>query len=187
MSLAEFSEAAGSAVHSGRFRGQFDLARFVEDQPVDRADAKLTVALGDEIVASFTDERHIGGTAPRTATATIAVASEIDSKPRAVQYEVGDPVVAAKKSLVEAEAFLELGRIFKSMGLSKGAGEKVAEGLTRIEPIIRQAGAIPPSLIEEAFRTKWDLHITAGDYEAAIRTCELFNRLYPDKIGRAHV
>jgi len=180
VSLAEFAEVAGAAVHSGRFRGQLDLARFVEDQPVDRADALLTVALGDEIVASVVDERHIGGTAPRTATATLTVASEIDSKPRAVQYEVGDPVVAAKKGLVEAEAFLELGRIFKAMGLSKGASEKVGEGLTRIEPIIRQAGSIPPALTEEAFRTKWNLHITAGDYESAIRTCELFNKLYPD-------
>jgi TolA-binding protein len=178
--LTEFTEAAGTAVHSGRFRGQFDLARFVEDQPVDRADPLLAVAIGDEIVASIVDERHIGGTAPRTASATLTVASEIDSKPRAVQYEVGDPVVAAKKGLVEAEAFLELGRIFKSMGLSKGAGEKVAEGLSRIEPIIRQAGAVPPAITEEAFRTKWDLHITAGDYEAAIRTCELFNKLYPE-------
>jgi TolA-binding protein len=176
----EGEAAPAGPVHSGRFRGQFSLGRFVEDQPVDQADQTLTVALGDEIVATFADERHIGGATPRTATATLLAASEIDSRPRAVQYEVADPVVAAKKSLVEAEAFLELGRIFRSMGLAKGAKEKVAEGLARVEPIIRQSGAIPASLTEQAFRSKWDLHITAGDYEAAIRTCELFNRLYPE-------
>ena len=184
--LTEFVPASeGEAVpsgpvRSGRFRGQFSLGRFVEDQPVDQADQMLTVALGDEVVATFGDERHIAGTSPRTASATILVGSEIDSRPRAVQYEVADPVVAAKKSLVEAEAFLELGRIFRAMGLSKGAKEKVAEGLSRIEPIIRQSGAIPASLTEQAFRIKWDLHITASDYEAAIKTCELFNRLYPE-------
>jgi TolA-binding protein len=179
--VAEGETAAPSGpVHSGRFRGQFSLGRFVEDQPVDQADQMLIVALGDELVATFTDERHIGGTSPRTASATILAASEIDSRPRAVQYEVADPVVAAKKSLVEAEAFLELGRIFRAMGLAKGAKEKVAEGLTRVEPIIRQSGAIPAALTEQAFRTKWDLHITAGDYEAAVKTCELFNRLYPE-------
>jgi tetratricopeptide (TPR) repeat protein len=184
LTLTEFAAAAGGGdggpVRSGMFRGQFALDPFVEDRPVDKGDALLTVAIGDELVASFVDERHIGGTAPRTATATLIVGSEIDSRPRAVQYEVSDPVVAAKKSLVEAEAFLELGRIFKAMGLSKGAGEKVAEGLTRVEPIIRQSGAIPAGLTEQAFRTKWDLHITAGDYESAIKTCELFNRLYPE-------
>lgn len=182
--LTEFELAAtGSApapVHSGLFRGQFELDPFGADRPVDKSDALLTVAVGDELVASVVDARHIGGTTPRTATASLKVSSEIDSRPRAVQYEVADPVVAAKKSLVEAEAFLELGRIFKAMGLSKGAREKVAEGLTRIEPIIRQAGVIPAGLTEQAFRTKWDLHITAGDYEAAIKTCELFNRLYPE-------
>ena len=184
--LTEFVPAAegettpSGPVHSGRFRGQFSLGKFVEDQPVDQADQMLTVALGDEVVATFTDERHIAGTAPRTASSTILVGSEIDSRPRAVQYEVADPVVAAKKSLVEAEAFLELGRIFRAMGLVKGAKEKVDEGLTRIEPIIRQSGAIPAGLTEQAFRNKWDLHITAGDYEAAIKTCELFNKLYPE-------
>jgi len=184
LTLTEFAAAvegaAAGPVHSGMFRGQFALDPFVEDRPVDKGDSLLTVAIGDELVASFVDERHIGGTTPRTATATLTVASEIDSRPRAVQYEVADPVVAAKKSLVEAEAFLELGRIFRAMGLSKGAGEKVAEGLTRVEPIIRQSGAIPAGLTEQAFRTKWDLHITAGDYESAIKTCELFNRLYPE-------
>ena len=172
--------SAGDDVHTGRFGGQFPLVPFVEDQPVDRADAALTAAVGDEIVATFVDELHVGGTAPRTVTAATTVASEIDSKPRAVQYEVGDPVVAAKKSLVESSAFLELGRIFKAMGLMKGAVEKVGEGLTRIDPIIRQSGVIPGALTEEAFRTKWELHIVADDFTQAIQTCELFNRLYPE-------
>jgi TolA-binding protein len=173
-------DSPGDAVHTGRFGGRFDLAAFVEDQPVDQADGVLTVAVGDEIVATWVDELNIAGPVPRTVTARTIVASEIDSKPRAVQYEVGDPVVAAKKNLVEAAAFLELGRIFKAMGLMKGAVEKVGEGITRIEPIIRQSGAIPASLTEEAFRTKWELHIVADDFNAAIQTCELFNRLYPE-------
>jgi TolA-binding protein len=174
------ADGADAPVHSGRFAGLVSIGAFVEDQPVDQADDVLTAAVGDEIVATFLDERHIGGTTPRTASATIVVAAEIDSSPRAVQYEVTDPVIAAKKNLVEAEAFLELGRIFKSMGLVKGAGEKVAEGLARVEPIIRQSSAIPRSLTEEAFRTKWDLHLVADEFDAAIRTCEIFNKLFPE-------
>ena len=150
----------------------------------------LTVGLGDEVVAVYVDELHMSGPAdgdqasgtivPRTVTATTTVASEIDSKPRAVQYDVADPVISAKKNLVESSAYLELGRIFKAMGLVKGAGEKVGEGLTRVDPIIKQSGAIPATLTEEAFRTKWELHIVAEDFDAAIKTCELFNRLYPE-------
>jgi TolA-binding protein len=177
---SEPAPSAGDEIHTGRFGGQFSLVPFVEDQPVDRGDAALTAAVGDEIVATFADELHVGGAAPRTVTAVTTVASEIDSKPRAVQYEVGDPVVAARQSVVESSAFLELGRIFKAMGLMKGAVEKVGEGLTRIDPIIRQSGAIPAALTEEAFRTKWELHIVADDFNQAIQTCELFNRLYPE-------
>jgi TolA-binding protein len=140
----------------------------------------LTAAVGDQLVVSFVDQLHVGGTAPRTATATTVVAHGIDSRPRAAQYEVADPVVAAKKNLVEATAFLELGRIFKAMGLEAGATAKAGEGLVRVEPIVRQAGAIPQALTEEAFRTKWDLHIVSDDFDAAIRTCEMFNRLYPE-------
>jgi TolA-binding protein len=113
-------------------------------------------------------------------SSTTIVSGEIDNQPRAVQYEVTDPVVAAKKNLVEATAFLELARIFKAMGLAKGAKEKVGEGIGRVDPIIRQSGTIPASLVEEAFRTKWDLLIAADDLKGAIDTCEMFNRLYPE-------
>ncbi len=181
---------ATHAIHTGRFGGQCNVAAVQGDQPIDRADAVLTVGLGDEVVAVYVDELHMSGPAdgdqasgtivPRTVTATTTVASEIDSKPRAVQYDVADPVISAKKNLVESSAYLELGRIFKAMGLVKGAGEKVGEGLTRVDPIIKQSGAIPATLTEEAFRTKWELHIVAEDFDAAIKTCELFNRLYPE-------
>ncbi|MFM9058162.1 MAG: tetratricopeptide repeat protein [Planctomycetaceae bacterium] len=172
--------AADALVHSGLFGGRFPLAPVLPDQPVNRADDALAAAVGDEIVAVCTDALHIGGATPRTVTATVVVAAEIENKPRAVQYEVADPVVAARKNLVEAAAFLELGRIFRSMGLMKGAVEKVTEGLARVDPIVRQAGALPGPLTEEAFRAKWDLHIVADDFAAAIATCELFNRLYPE-------
>jgi TolA-binding protein len=175
------AETAPGVVRTGRFGGVFELAPFQEDEAIDKADAKLTAALGDEIVVSYVDQAHIGGTDnPRTVTSVTVVSGEIDNQPRAVQYEVTDPVVAAKKNLVEATAFLELARIFKAMGLAKGAKEKVGEGIGRVDPIIRQSGAIPSSLVEEAFRTKWDLLIAADDLKGAIDTCEMFNRLYPE-------
>ena len=172
--------AEGVTVHSGRFAGQAVVAAAVEDQPVNQSDDVLTAALGDEIVVTYLDEKHIGG-APRTISATIVVAAGIEGKLQNTFSEVGDPVVAAKKNLVEGTAYLELGRIFRSMGLLKIAKDKVGEGLARIDPIIRQtAGGIPKQLTEEAFRTKWDLHMVADDLGAAIATCEMFNRLYPE-------
>jgi len=172
--------AVAEDVHTGRFGGEFQLVACSGDRPVDQADGVLAAAIGDELVATFVDELHIGGTSPRTVTATTVVASEIENKPRATQYEVADKVVAARKNLVEATALLELGRIYKAMGLMKGAVAQVQEGLTRVEPIIRQSAEIPGQIAADAFRMKWELQTVADDFEGAIRTCELFNKLYPE-------
>jgi TolA-binding protein len=105
---------------------------------------------------------------------------EIDSRPRATQNVVPDPVIRAKKEIVEATAYLELAKIFKSMGLAKGAKEKSAEGLDRVDGILRTESPIPSALREEAFKLKWELYIAQDDFADAVTTCRLFNRLYPD-------
>ena len=75
--------------------------------------------IGDQIVATYIDDVHIGGRVPIEVIAQLTVAGEIDSSPRAAQDVVPDPLIRAKKQLVEAEAFLELARIFKNMGLMR--------------------------------------------------------------------
>jgi len=167
-------------VHTGRFGGSVPLAAVREGQAIDRTDPVLSCALNDEIVAVYVDELHLGGRAPREVTASITVIGEIDGRPRATQNVVPDAVLRSKKNLVEATAFLELARIFKSMGLSKGAKEKADEGLERVDAIIRLQTPIPSSLREQAFQLRWELHIVQGDFASAIATCRLFNRLYPD-------
>jgi len=108
------------------------------------------------------------------------VVGEIDNRPRASQDVVSDPVVRARKNLVEATAYLELARIFKSMGLLKGAKQKAEEGLDRVEVIIRTSSPIPGDLKQQAMKTKWELQIAEDNFGGAISTCSLFNRLFPD-------
>ncbi|MCX5661805.1 MAG: tetratricopeptide repeat protein [Planctomycetota bacterium] len=176
----EQPKPAGGPIHTGRFAGQVQLGVEVEGKPIDKSDAILTCAMNDEVVATYVDELHIGGEVPREITTKAIVASEIESRPHATQYVVGDPVISARKDLVEASAYLELGRIFKSMGLMKGAKEKADDGLRRVDAIIRTRSPLPPALIEEAFKAKWELELVKDDYNAAISTCEMFNRLYPE-------
>lgn len=167
-------------IHTGRFGGSVMVEPFREGQPIDRTDQVLSCATDDEIVASYIDEAHIGGTAPREVTAHIRVVGEIDSRPRATQNVVPDPVIRAKRDLVEATAYLELAKIFKSMGLTKGAKEKSAEGIERVDAIIRTESPLPSALREEAFKLKWELYIAQDDFASAVATCRLFNRLYPN-------
>jgi tetratricopeptide (TPR) repeat protein len=170
----------GKTIHSGRFGGSVAVDTYREAQPVDKNDATLVSAIGDEVVATYVDSLHIGGESPRESKAAIRVAGEIDRTPQPQQNVVPDPILLARKNLVEATAFLELARIFKSMGLLDGAKEKANEGLDRVNPVIGIESPIPSSLKEEAFRLKWNLYIVQEDYKNAIVTCQLFNRLYPD-------
>lgn len=172
--------AGDAPVHNGRFGGSIQVEPFREGQPIDKTDPVLSCAMDDEIVVSYVDELHVGGAVPREVTAQMKVVGEIDSRPRATQNVVPDPVLKAKKDIVEATAYLELAKIFKSMGLTKGAKEKSIEGLDRVDGIIRTESPLPSALREEAFKLKWELHIAQDNFADAVATCRLFNRLYPD-------
>jgi len=175
----ELAELGGGG-HSGRFGGSVRLVPVRPGQPVDKTDHLLTAAPGDQVVATYVDELHIQGRVPRQVTARIEVIGEIDGRPRATQNVVPDPILKSKKLLVEATAYLELARIFRSMGLMKGAKAKAAEGLARVDTVVRLRSPVPSSLREEAFRLKWELYIVQDDFRNAMATCRLFNRLYPD-------
>ena len=164
---------------TGRFGGSTVVRPFVEGSTVDKGDDNLVCAIEDEILAVYTDQRHIAGDEPREVQAKVIVAGEIDGRPMVTQNVVGDAVVKAKKELVEATAFLELTRIFRSMGLMKKAREKADEGLSRVQNIIISKTPLAASIKEQAFKIKWELYLEVEDFQSAIDTCALFNKLFP--------
>ena len=176
----KLTEIGVPPVRAGRFVGKITIAAAEAGKPVDQGDQILTCGSDDEIVVSYTDERHIGGETPRLVEAMLKIGGEIDNRPRASQDVVSDPVIKARKNLVEATAFLELARIFQSMGLMKGAKEKSNDGLARVEFVVRATKAVPSALQQDAFKLKWELHLAADDYASAMATCSTFNRLFPD-------
>jgi len=179
--LVELTELGSSpAVHSGRFGGAVTTQTFVQDGPVVKADQLLSCAVGDEIVATCIDELNIGGHSQRLVRSSIMVAVEITSRLDTSVNFVSDPVLRARKNLVEATAFLELARIFASMGLKKGAVLKASDGLRRADSVLKTDSPIPSELKEEAFKIRWNLYLTTEDYRSAMATCRLFNRMYPD-------
>ena len=178
--MLKLTELGAAPVHTGRFGGKLNIAAVGAGKLADQADQTLTCVLDDVIVVSYTDERHIGGETPRLVETALKVGGEIDNRPRASQDIVSDPVIKARKNLVEATAFLELARIFQSMGLMKGAKEKSGEGLDRIDFVIRSRQYVPVALQQDAFKLKWELHLAADDFASAMATCSAFNRFFPD-------
>ena len=173
--------ASGGPVRSGRFTGKVEVAAAQEGRPADQSDGVLSCMMGDEIVVTYTDGLHIGGESPRVVESIVPGVGEVDNRPRATTDLVFDPVLRASKNLVEATAYLELARIFRSMGLLAGAKERALEGITRVDTVIRASSseASFAAKQEEAFKLKWELHIEAGQLQEALATCGLFSQLYP--------
>ena len=172
-------QKAPGQIRTGRFGASVPIITYTEGKPVDRGHDTLTCALGDEIVCTYVDELHIGGANPHEVTAKIQVAGELENRPRATQYLVVDPVVRAQKESVEATAYLELARIFKSMGLNDGAAAKANEGMDLVDRIVRSP-TVPASLKEKALALKWELQIVKEDLQGALDTCQLFSKLFPN-------
>jgi TolA-binding protein len=176
----KLGEQGKPPVHTGRFAGTLAIESQMGDALPNQSDNVLSCVLNDEVVATYVDELHIAGEVPRTVEVIIPIAGELDNRPRATQDVVFDPLVRARKNLVEASAYLELARIFKSMGLAKGTREKANEGVERVESVIRTKEPIPVALKQEAFKLKWELHLECDDMASALSTCNLFGRLYPN-------
>lgn len=175
-------EQGEAPVRTGRFAGTVLLVPDTDAAAARSHPHRLLAAEGDELQVVYIDERHIGGEVPRQVVATLPVAGEIESQPRATQYVVFDPVLRAEKNLVEGRAFLELARIFLDMGLRGGARRRADEGLGLVDEVIRSDAPIPRHLREEAFELKWELEIAKEAYDAATATCRTFARMYPDSV-----
>jgi outer membrane protein assembly factor BamD (BamD/ComL family) len=175
--------AAGTgAVRTGRFTGKVEVMAGQEGRPADQSDDVLTCQMDDEVVVTYTDVMHIGGASSRTVDAQVSVVGEVAGGLSAPVANVADVSLRASKDLVEASAYLELARIFRSMGLLSGAKDRAAEGLVRVERVIRTEGrdASLAGKQEEAFRLKWELHIEAGQLQEALATCSMFSQMFPN-------
>jgi TolA-binding protein len=170
---------AGEPVRTGRFNGKFMTMAGEAGRTSDKTDDKLACLADDEIVVTYVDELHGEGTTPRESVSKAIVAGVLDSSVKVTQQYTPDEMIKAKKNLVEGQAYLELARIFKDMGLQRGADAKAAEGLDRADSVILTQSAIDPGLQEQAFKLKWELHIAQNDLVAAIATCQTFNKLFP--------
>ncbi len=167
-------------IRTGKFGGSVMVQALSPEQPANLADSVLTCQKGDEIIAYYEDALHIGGDSLRVVEAKAVVAGAIDNRPRASQDVVSDPLIRGKKNIVEATAYLELARIFKSMGLMHGARERTKDGLERVDALIRSRDPVSVPVRQQAFKLKWELHMAADDFDQAIAVCRLFNQMYPD-------
>lgn len=166
--------------HSGRFTGSVLLVEAPQGARINTTDDTLACLPSDRVSVTYVDERHIGGDFKREVEATVPVIGTWNSTIEPSGQDLEDPVDQARKNIIEGEAFLELARIFDSMGLGDGAGSNVDQGLERVNDVIKQGERVPADLRMQAFRHRWEMQILVGDLQEAIATCKVFNAEFPD-------
>ena len=185
-------------LHSGIFVGTVVPRVAVDKAEVNQGDAKLSAMKGDELVVEYLDEAHIAGTEPREVRATAKLLIGQIQDVKIEHREVDTLDLKARKNLIEAKIYLKLGSIFKEVGLQKQATERAAEGLDRVDDVIRTSAkaSLDRSLVEEAFSVKWDLLLVQDRMGEAIGVCRTLTQLFPDstlvdrallKIGHARM
>ncbi len=180
VTLTEVGE--GPEIRTGVFAGKIQLAAATADTKPDPNDDVLHVQELDELVVKYTDAVHLHGNEPRETEARIKVSGSVNSGVSADQYVVFDELLKSRKGVVEAEALVGLGAIYKDMGLDERARQRAKEALDRIDPIIVARQKLPGDVVETAFRLKWESELLKDDFEAASATCLAFNRLYPESV-----
>ncbi|NQT91182.1 MAG: tetratricopeptide repeat protein, partial [Lentisphaerae bacterium] len=170
--------------HSGIFTGSEALALLSEDgeTPATPATQGLLARKGDEIVLTYADTSHIGGSEVREVSykATVLAGDIQDVK---IEHRMVDSAeLKARKDLIESKIFLKLGQIFKDVGLNRQASDKAEEGLDRANRVIKtglQAG-LDREIVEQAFNVKWDLLMVQDKLGEAIGVCNTLIKMFPD-------
>lgn len=156
-----------------------------ESELIDESELKgpaLIVEKDDIVVLEYIDEKHIAGSEPveRIGKANILTGKMADV---VVEHrQVDDAELRAKKNLIEAKIFLQLGTIFKEVGLIDYANAKAQEGIDRIDDLmkINKGAALERSVLEDAFNTKWELLIVQNKIQEAISVCSTLIKMFPD-------
>jgi len=172
----------GPDIRSGIFVGKVQLAAADADTKAVANDSVLHVQELDELVVTYTDTVHLYGDEPRETEARVKVSGSVNSGVTADQYVVFDELLKSRKGVVEAEALVGLGAIYKDMGLDERAKQRAKEALDRVDPIIVARLKLPGDVVETAFRLKWESELLKDDFAAASATCLAFNRLYPESV-----
>ncbi len=180
ITLVEHGE--GEQVRSGMFVGTVNLAQAPEGTAAANDPATLACAELDQLLVDYTDSVHLHGDEPRKAEAAIQVAGSVSSGVTADQFVVFDELIKARKGVVEAEALVGLGGIYKDMGLAARASDHAREALEKVDEIILNRTRLPGDLVENAFRLKWEGELLRDDYAAATAACLAFNRLFPESV-----
>jgi tetratricopeptide (TPR) repeat protein len=177
---------AGTPVHSGRFFARIAVQRKPEQgeaapEPADPDVPTLTVEEGHVLEIEYADELRVSSEKGLNILATASVLPG-NLRPLSVfDRQIKDERLKIRTELKTAEAILQIGTIYKDLGLSQKADDKFNQALEHCKQIIKER-VNDRELLEQTQVMLWKIYFAKGDLQAASRMCLTLLNQFPDSV-----
>ena len=148
------------------------------------AAGEVAVQPDDRISVVYRDQLYLDGKKPtdRSCEAMILVGGS--SEPQSIMAHASDPMVQARKLLLEAQLLYKWGTIFKDVGLESHAIAKAEDGLEHVDELfeLMKKSSLERETVESAYEARWNLLLIENKLDQAIQTCRALVKKYPDTV-----
>jgi outer membrane protein assembly factor BamD (BamD/ComL family) len=172
---AQDAPAADPGLRSGVFTASVALAKTASTP----APGRLAVELGDRVVLRYRDERHLVGAAPALREARAGIVPGNTATLMVAGTSLRDANLKVRKELLQAEASLRIGEVYRDMGLEAHALRRFDEALDECRRVGASAEAVDRELREHTLHTLWRIFLAKGALAEAADTCRALQREFP--------
>ncbi len=166
---------AASGMRSGVFTGALPLASAAK--PVAGA---VQVELKDRVTVIYRDQRHLVGDAAEVRSVQALMVPGSKSSLQADGTQLNDANLKVKKDLLQAEAALRLGEVYRDMGLEPHAQRRFDEALAGCRRAASATGVFDRQLHEQTLYNLWKVFLAKGDLPEAEKACRTLQIEFPD-------
>ena len=174
---AEAPPKAEAQLHSGVFTGNI-MVRGNEEPK--KGDGIIQADMNDMIEVEYVDEIRVSGDKPENLKAEVVVVKGHLSIPIPYESVIRDSSLRVKTELQVAEALMNMGRIYKELGLKEQADDKFVEALKECAKVARERGAYNRELLEQTQFLLWKIYFEKGDHHQAATVCLNLLRNFPN-------
>lgn len=168
--------SGGGEYYTGVFVGAVPVVSPDENE----IDGALIAEEGDTLEVIYIDEMNLSGDEERVARDTARVVRGQLTPMKAFDSRIDDPLLRVRTELGLAKAQLDMGRIYKDLGLKERADEKLADALAECARAAEGIPARDRELREQLQYLTWRIYFEQGNLNAAISVCMNLLRQFPD-------
>ena len=192
MMAGKGATAAAGPVHSGRFVGRVlvlrkpsDKEKKDESKALDSELPANTIALvcekGQVLEIEYTDKLSVNSREPLTVRAEATVYPGSLRPLSVFDRQIKEQALKIRTELKTSEAIMEIGLIYKDLGLVRKANEKFDLALDHCKQILKEKIS-DRELVEQTQVMLWRIYFAKGDLEAASRMCITMLKHFPDSV-----